>query len=192
MGSVAGKITSETPKYTLQKETDVYEIRKYAKGVAVETIDGPNKDDNDSAFKSLAKYIGVFGEAQNQQKQKIAMTAPVVNREDGKQVRFMQFLLPSKFTIDTAPIPQSDNVKLIEVPERMLAVHRFSGVCDDAMAKGKLEVLIEALKKDKIAFDKSYWRLYRYNPPWTIGSLRTNEVVVPLVDFNSSSPAKEE
>mmetsp|Transcript_12235 Transcript_12235/g.19981 ORF Transcript_12235/g.19981 Transcript_12235/m.19981 type:complete len:168 (+) Transcript_12235:117-620(+) len=163
MGSVAGRITSETPKYTLQKESDVYEIRKYAKGVAVETIDGPNKDDNDSAFKALAKYIGVFGEAQNQQKQKISMTAPVVNREDGKQVKFMQFLLPSKYNIDTAPIPQSDSVKLIEVPERVLAVHRFSGVCDDEMAKGKLEVLTEALKRDKIAFDKDHWRLYRYS-----------------------------
>mmetsp|Transcript_22315 Transcript_22315/g.43409 ORF Transcript_22315/g.43409 Transcript_22315/m.43409 type:complete len:191 (-) Transcript_22315:156-728(-) len=188
MGTVVGSITEETPKFTVLARKGFYEVRKYVPGVAIETMDS-----DDRAFQRLAQYIGVFGEAQNMKKEKISMTAPVVNRQhaESKQLKCMQFLLPSKYTMDSAPIPMDQNIKLVEVPERILAVHTFSGVADERIARAILAELLAHMKKDSIQADEEQWKLYRYNPPWTLPFQRTNEVVVPVLNFPKEEAKKE-
>jgi len=100
----------------------------------------------------------------------------------------MQFLLPSKYTMENAPKPSNENVKLVQIEERDLAVITFSGTCDQKMAVGKLKELLDFLKADKFQVDESKWRLYRYNPPWTLPNMKTNEVVVPVVNFEADLP----
>ncbi|XP_002879719.2 uncharacterized protein LOC9317622 [Arabidopsis lyrata subsp. lyrata] len=86
MGMVFGKIVVETPKYTVTKSGDGYEIREYPPAVAAEvTYDASEfKGDKDGGFQVLAKYIGVFGKPENEKPEKIAMTAPVITKEGEK------------------------------------------------------------------------------------------------------------
>ncbi|EOA28328.1 hypothetical protein CARUB_v10024529mg [Capsella rubella] len=86
MGMVFGKIVVETPKYTVTKSGDGYEIREYPPAVAAEvTYDASEfKGDKDGGFQVLAKYIGVFGKPENEKPETIAMTAPVITKEGEK------------------------------------------------------------------------------------------------------------
>ena len=120
--------------------------------------------------------------------EQIAMTAPVLNTKTDKQI--MSFILPSKYTIETAPQPLDPDVTLRKIPERLCAAVRFSGICYDETAKQKAGILLEDLKqnaieptaevKEKVERGDQYWELARYNPPWTIPFLRTNDVMIPI------------
>ena len=81
-------------------------------------------------FRILASYIGVFGNPENKDINKIAMTAPVLSKTSSSQIaNDMRFVLPKKFkTKEDAPQPTDTRVELIDVPERMVAVKTFSGL----------------------------------------------------------------
>ncbi|GJN17150.1 hypothetical protein PR202_gb04197 [Eleusine coracana subsp. coracana] len=111
----------------------------------------------------------------------VAMTAPVITDDQqapGKVT--MQFLLPSKYTkAEEAPRPTDERVVIRELPERKFGVVRFSGVARDTTVKEKAEGLKAALEKDGYNI-KGPFVLARYNPPWTLPPLRTNEVMFPV------------
>lgn len=62
-------------------------MRDYAPSIAIET--------DEKGFMKLAGYIGVINAPQNETKQAIAMTAPVVSFPNEEQTQRMQFILPS-------------------------------------------------------------------------------------------------
>lgn len=113
----------------------------------------------------------------------VAMTAPVITAEGraeqtGKVT--MQFLLPSKYTkAEEAPRPTDERVVLREVGERKYGVVTFGGLTGDKVVAEKVEGLKAALEKDGHAITGPYV-LSRYNPPWTLPPLRTNEVMIPV------------
>jgi len=111
----------------------------------------------------------------------VAMTAPVIT--DGQQAPgkvTMQFLLPSKYAkAEEAPRPTDERVVIREVPERKFGVVRFSGVAADKTVREKAEGLRAALEKDGYTI-KGPFVLARYNPPFTLPPLRTNEVMIPV------------
>lgn len=90
MGSVVGTINEETPNYqVLQKiNDDNTEIRAYEPMLLVET---PMEKEGDKAFSTLASYIGVFGNAQNQEGDAIPMTAPVLTQNNTNNSGFYSF-----------------------------------------------------------------------------------------------------
>jgi hypothetical protein len=117
------------------------------------------------------------------EQEKIAMTAPVLT--SGGEHQTMAFLLPSKYTIDTAPEPTDARVKLKEIPPRYEAVHQYNGRSDMTNCGPKVEQLREHLQLDGVkVLEGGSWHLDRYNPPFTIPWLRTNEIHIP-VEFNS-------
>ena len=76
------------------------------------------------------------------QSTKIDMTAPVTqSNKDGKML--MQFYLPSKFSIDNAPIPTNKRVKLVTIEGGYYAVKRYSGRTSDTNYKKYHEKLKE-------------------------------------------------
>jgi hypothetical protein len=111
----------------------------------------------------------------------VAMTAPVITDDQqapGKVT--MQFLLPSKYTkAEDAPRPTDERVVIREVPERKFGVVTFSGVAREKAVREKAEGLKAALEKDGYTI-KAPFVLARYNPPWTLPPLRTNEVMFPV------------
>ncbi|CAM0883587.1 unnamed protein product [Alopecurus aequalis] len=113
----------------------------------------------------------------------VAMTVPVLTadgREEQTGKVTMQFLLPSKYgKAEEAPRPTDERVVLREVGERKYGVVTFSGLTPDKVVTGKVEGLKAALEKDGHAITGPFV-LSRYNPPWTLPPLRTNEVMIPV------------
>ncbi|KAF8717021.1 hypothetical protein HU200_026131 [Digitaria exilis] len=113
----------------------------------------------------------------------VAMTAPVITTDGGQKASgkvTMQFLLPSKYTKpEEAPRPTDERVVIREVPERKFGVVKFSGVATEKTVRDKAEGLRAALEKDGYTV-KGPFVLARYNPPFTLPPLRTNEVMIPV------------
>jgi hypothetical protein len=177
-----------------------YEIRSYSQYFIAEVPQTPGGDG--PAFQTLAKYIGVFGDPQNQahqpmamtapvllepiKSQKIAMTSPVVQQADT-----MAFVLPFEFTkIEQIPVPTDKRVKIRAIPKRILAVKGFSGWYSVAEGMRQLHSLTQMLKTDKLIKEDSgdndlNWSVAQYHPPFTIPFLRRNEIWIELDPTNS-------
>ena len=173
----------EEPKYTVLRTTDLYEIRDYADRVAVETIQG---DGENGAFQRLFKYIS----GANQQSSKIAMTAPVtqstkiamtapVTQSAGKDGTAMRFFLPASYTMDTAPVPSDDRVKLVLVRGGIYAVHRYSGRSSVKNFNDAAKTLFDALRRDGLTAVGVPIKA-TYNGPFTPFFLRRNEAMVRI------------
>ena len=113
------------------------------------------------------------------QSEKIAMTAPVESKMSGGDMT-MRFFLPAGYTKDSAPVPLNPGVKVIDVPPETIATLRFTGLRSTNNVASHTAELLNAL-------DGSSWRpageptAYFYDPPWTLPTLRRNEVAVPVM-----------
>ncbi|XP_039013398.1 heme-binding-like protein At3g10130, chloroplastic [Hibiscus syriacus] len=198
MGLIFGKIAVETPKYEVVQSTAEYEIRKYPPSVAAQVTYDPSqfKGNKDGGFTLLANYIGALGNPQNSKPEKIAMTAPVITKSsdsekiamtapvvtkgDDNNTVTMQFLLPAKYkSAEEAPKPLDERVVIKEEGERNYGVVKFAGVATDKVVEEKVENLKKSLERDGHKVTGQHL-LARYNPPWTIPHLRTNEVMLPV------------
>nr|GMC91920.1 heme-binding-like protein At3g10130, chloroplastic [Ipomoea batatas]GMC93768.1 heme-binding-like protein At3g10130, chloroplastic [Ipomoea batatas]GMC97610.1 heme-binding-like protein At3g10130, chloroplastic [Ipomoea batatas] len=200
MGMILGKITVETPKYQVIHAAAEYEIRQYPPAVIAEVTYHPTqfKGNKDGGFTLLANYIGALGNPQNAKPEKIAMTAPVITRESSsEQIAMtapvvtkggggeekavtMQFILPSKYArAEDAPKPVDERVKIREEGERKYGVVKFGGTATDKVVGEKVEMLKKCLERDGYKIIGEF-ELGRYNPPWTLPPLKTNEVMIPV------------
>jgi hypothetical protein len=181
-GEVFGKINVETPKFALLKKTSSYEIRQYPRLIRA-TVETPGADPASSGgFRWLANYI--FGANEKDGKSEpIAMTAPVLTEPKDENTTTMSFVLPSKYTnVDELPMPKDSKVKVDEVPEATYAVATFTGVVDFNVFEEQTRNLRDLLLSDeefKEAED-SKPVLARYNPPWSIPVMRTNELMLKV------------
>ncbi|GAB4833923.1 hypothetical protein Ancab_032170 [Ancistrocladus abbreviatus] len=117
--------------------------------------------------------------------EKVAMTAPVLSTqagggEVGKTMVTMQFILPSKYKMaEAAPKPLDERVVIREEGEKKYGVVKFSGVATEVVVMEKMEKLKKSLERDGYRVVGEHL-LARYNPPWTLPPLRTNEVMIPV------------
>ena len=141
--------------------------------------------ENTSApFKKLAKFIGVFGSAENEKQESISMTAPVslAPTDDAEECQ-MSFFLPKKYkTIEDVPRPERKDVTIRRIPERIVAVRTFSGSFRKRNVDKNEAELRRALNRDGIDIvdDDAKATVFGYNPPWTVPFFRTNEVLLPV------------
>ena len=178
----------EEPTYSIVKSNENYEIRKYSDRLAVEV----EFSSESSGFRYLFNYISgenTTSEKVNMtvpvtQSAKIDMTAPVTqSNKDGKML--MQFFLPSKFTIDTAPTPTNKRVKLVIIEGGYYAIKRYSGRTSNTNYKKHLEKLKENLISDNIeTLDDGIKAIF--NGPFTLPIMRRNEVMMKI-NYNGSS-----
>ena len=64
-----------------------------------------------------------------------------------------------------------------------MAVSTMKGAMDDKQFEEERDKLLEKLSRDGVEVSNPlYWETYRYNPPWTIPSMRTNEVAIQLLN----------
>ncbi|XP_031487571.1 heme-binding-like protein At3g10130, chloroplastic [Nymphaea colorata] len=130
----------------------------------------------------IAMTAPVITQEAKPQPESIAMTAPVVTKSDeGKKLVTMQFVLPgSKYSkLEDVPRPTDPRVVIKQVEDRKYAVVTFSGVANDKVVQEKLLKLKAKLEEDGCKIVGEHL-LARYNPPWTLPPLRTNEIFVPV------------
>jgi hypothetical protein len=108
---------------------------------------------------------------------------------DGKPgAKDMSFLLPSKYTLETAPKPTDPRVRIEDVPPRTVAVSTFSGTGAPEYQQEHATTLLDALGEKNVKVIGS-WSCARYNPPFALPFLRTNEIHVPI-DISGDDEAK--
>ena len=183
----------EEPKYTVEKKTDVYEIRRYEPMLVAETtVSSEFETAGNQGFRILADFI--FGN--NVSQTKIAMTAPVAQTKSEtmpeklsekismtapvKQSRtdagfLVQFTMPSKYTLGTLPKPNDSRIQIREIPSRRVAVFQYSGTWSESRYLEKLETFRAALKNDGVA-TVGQPAFARFNSPFQLWFLRRNEI----------------
>jgi len=193
MGSALGRVAEEQPTYeSIEQRSNAYEVRRYDACCVIETAyesaRGMIRGDQGGSFMRLARYIGVLSTPANDASMKIAMTAPVfmAPREEDESGRYvMQFVLPkSKFPLGAAQAPKpTEDVAVKDLPVRWMAVRRFSGRMNEESVNDEMQKLRAALKADGVALargESTPTQYAGYNPPWTPGPMRTNEVLVEI------------
>lgn len=186
------RIGLEEPHYISTPLAGNAEIRKYGPRIAAETTVAADEDRaRNIGFRRLANYI--FGG--NHRDVAISMTAPVAQRSGrGDDIAMtapvgqsrtaddswtIRFFMPSKWTLDTLPTPDDENVTLVTIPGETVAVLRFSGDRSSAAVTTRSEELAEILRSKgiEVAGEPVAWF---YDPPWTLPFRRRNEIAIPV------------
>jgi hypothetical protein len=106
--------------------------------------------------------------------QKIPMTAPVVSDAGS-----MSFVMPAGTTREETPDPLDSRVRIVTLPQREIAVIRFSGYAAQEDVDATTSRLQDGLKNEGIVtVGKPF--LMRYDSPWTPGFLRRNEAAIEI------------
>jgi hypothetical protein len=162
--------------YQVVKRFRDIEIRQYPEMVIAEVIGLPELE----AFSLLFRYIG----GRNRTSSSIPMTAPVISGDRIPMTRpvvsrgdMMAFVLPSELTIDDAPEPLDERVRLVAIAPRRIAALRFSGHTGNAKVEKMTASLLSALKDLGVGTVGRPF-LMRYNSPATPGFMRRNEVAI--------------
>jgi len=190
--SLFGKNSVEEAKYKVIVHEDRNEIRLYSSAiVAKTTIRGPFKEAQNDGFRLLAGYI--FGK--NKSNEKIAMTAPVVQTSKSEKIAMtapvvmspgndkewtMTFTMPSKYTLETLPVPTDKRVQIERSEERSVAAVTFTGLWSEETNREKAEQLKDWLKKFPEYEITSGPMFAGYNPPWTLPFFRRNEMLFEI------------
>lgn len=189
--SIVGIRTVEEPHCIKRPLTERVEIRQYGSRIAAETtVTGEKQRALNTGFRRLAGYI--FGG--NHRNTEIAMTAPVGQSRAGDEIAMtapvsqtgsaedgwtVRFFMPSKWSMETLPTPDDEDVRLVEVPPETTAVLRFSGDRGLIAVADRTAELLEALRNNGVEpiGEAVAWF---YDPPWTLPFRRRNEVAVPI------------
>ena len=166
----------ESAPYTVAQTLEPNaELRDYP---ALTVVSTPGKGQNaDGSFMRLFRYI----QGDNQTEAKIAMTTPVFmdRKADGDQSTTMSFVVPTDVASTGAPAPKAENVRVANRPAGRYAVLRFTGKQSAENEAAALTQLQAILKTKSITATGSATFAY-YDPPWTPGPLRRNEVLLPV------------
>ena len=168
-------MATEEPAYDVLLETKHYEVRRYEPYIVAEVdVNADFKHAGNSAFRVLAGYI--FGD--NEPQQKMNMTAPVESGENGGPFTYA-FVMERRYTMETLPKPTNPDIRLVERPGRIMAVHRYSGSWSEERYDKHEAVLLDALATDRVT-TKGAPVFARYNAPFTPWFLRRNEIMVEI------------
>lgn len=189
LNTVGIRVGTEEPHYVATALSDRVEIRRYGPRIAAETtVTADENRARNIGFRRLAGYIfggnhrdetiAMTSPVSQQSREKIAMTAPVAQARDGEQST-IRFYMPSKWTLETLPKPDDDEVRLVTVPGETLAVLRFSGDRSPRAVAEKTRELSETLRANGIEVVGSPQSWF-YDPPWTLPFRRRNEIVIPV------------
>jgi len=153
--------------YQVMHQGDNFEIRFYDERIVIQTsFQGSN-----SGFQKLFKYIS----GNNQSSTKIEMTTPVTMLPDQGQM-VMQFFLPARFDLSSAPLPADDSVEIASIDEGYFAVIQYSGFASDKNFLKHAAILKKSLDEAQIEIKGPSVKA-TYNGPFTLPHLRRNEAM---------------
>lgn len=188
----------ERPKYSVLQKKGGYEIREYDPYIVAKTsMFGSFGRSLNQGFGIIANYIfgnnvrarsamteevspGSSPEITNE---KIPMTAPVLSEKrtdleiQGKYV--ISFVMPSKYTLGTLPVPRDNRVELSLVKRHIAAAIKFSGYATERRVLNIRQQLIQMLARDGIEAKPGY-KVAQYDPPFTFPLMKKNEGIIDL------------
>ncbi len=187
----AGNIMAvEEAKYSVSEKQDRHEIREYAPAIVAEVIVYDDFENASGvAFRKLFNYIS----GKNTAREKIAMTAPVVQKPQPEKIAMtspvgqrksgqgwaVSFMMPASYTLATLPVPDDPSVVLREIPAHRAAAIRYSGSWTEKSYQQHYALLQEWIKaKNLEVTGEPVWA--RYNAPFTPWFMRRNEILVPV------------
>lgn len=191
----------ETPRYAVVTKNSEYEVREYEPYIVAKAeVPGPYASALNRGFRIIADYIFgnnmragyaimqgnendlQVGSQQSKGSEKIAMTAPVISEKAGLNVHgsySISFVMPSKYSMDTLPVPRDARVKIDRVERRKAAAITFSGYATDKRVQEKCDKFRRMLERDGIRSSPKC-KVAQYNPPWTFPLMRHNELIIDL------------
>ena len=197
-------MATEEPKYELIEKSGDFELRHYQPMLIAEVlVDGDMDQASGKGFRLIADYIFGNNITKIGSSKKIKMTAPVTIEQRSEEISMtipvslknisgrwqVSFVMPSKYTLDTIPLPNNKQIMLRKVPARKVAVLEFSGFVNEKNTANRTQELLKWMDKNNLISSGSI-ELSRYDPPWTLPFLRRNEIIVEYVKSkakNSSS-----
>ena len=171
VGCQATRAGYESAPYKVVRSDGKFELRDYPTLTVVETPMA-KANGSDGSFMRLFRFITGANEA----KQKIAMTTPVFMSGNATNLT-MAFVLPAKLPLDSVPRPADGALTVRELPAGRFAVLRYRG---GQNAKKEAESLVRLqswLKRESLPTPGRPAYGY-FDPPWTPGFLRRNEVML--------------
>ncbi len=174
---------AEEPPHTVVLSDGDFQIRDYPSlTIAEVTVRADRNDAAYAGFRKLAGYI--FGG--NAEKQKIEMTAPVIEAaagadDKGGVARRGQFGSSCRVArrSQRCRSPTIRTIRMVETPPTRYAVLRYSGLAGDDTVREKtraLQAIIEARRLQPTGAPL----LAFYDPPWTPWFMRRNEIMIPI------------
>lgn len=164
----------ESPKYTVIKSYDGFELRQYGSMILAQTVMKSNSYETSSSngFRTVANYI--FGG--NDENKKIAMTSPVI-MDMGDETK-MSFVMPKEHSMTSLPEPNSDQVEILPVSPKKYAVLTFSGYADNKKITKYSNRLLTSVKAEGLETIGNI-QFMGYNAPWQVIG-RKNEVAIEV------------
>lgn len=163
-------------KYEVLRTLGKIEIRHYKPIVTARVV-----EQNGEAFNILFRFIT----GNNRKKATVEMTAPVISEKIDMTApvlsdsESMAFVMPENFQLETTPEPVDTRIEIQQIPERDLAVLRFSGRWTESNFRKKSKELLDALGKAQVKTKGSVFALL-YNSPFTPWFMRRNEVAIEI------------
>ena len=177
----------ETPPYRVEDRIGEVEIRSYGPHLMADvTVRGGQREALNHGFRVLAGYIFGGNQARAEvamtapvaQSQQIAMTAPVAQTGEGG-LWTVSFMMPSQWTEETLPVPNSDAIRFRQVTGHREAVLTFSGRTPESTLRRQEQILRETLSAAGLETDGEV-KFYFYDDPFTLPWQRRNEVALRL------------
>ncbi len=171
----------ESAEYSVVTAEGKFEVREYPDLMLVATTTELDAQGRDGSFMKLFRYISGANEAD----QKISMTTPVFMEKDSTDSAVqMGFVMPKEIAIQGVPAPTGAGVDVRKRAGGRFAVLRFSGQLSARLAQeseAKLRAWMESrgLVAEEDA-GSSGVETAGYDPPFTPGPLRRNEVLIRL------------
>lgn len=166
----------ESAEYSVLDSDGAFEIREYPDLMLATTDMGSQSLNGDGSFGRLFQYIS----GRNEEKQKVAMTTPVFMGMDSDQSSGeMGFVIPKAIAASTIPTPASEKVRLTKRPGGKFAVIRFAGRVNLTVQKQQLSQLEDWIEKEGLEATGEP-EVASYDPPWTPGPLRRNEILIRI------------
>jgi hypothetical protein len=171
----------ESAEYKVVESDGKFEVREYPDLMLVATTTKLDAQGRDGSFMKLFRYIS----GANESDKKISMTTPVFMENDkaDSAVR-MGFVMPNDIAVGGVPAPTGEGVDVRKRVGGRFAVLRFSGQLTTKSAKeSETKLRTWMATKGLVADDSiesSGVETAGYDPPFTPGPLRRNEVLIRL------------
>ena len=171
----------ESAEYKVVESDGKFEVREYPDLMLVATTTKLDSQGRDGSFMKLFRYIS----GANESDKKISMTTPVFMESD-KEASAVQmgFVMPKDIAVGGVPAPTGEGVDVRKRVGGRFAVLRFSGQLTTKSAKeSETKLRTWMATKGLVADDSiesSGVETAGYDPPFTPGPLRRNEVLIRL------------